>query len=200
MRARLRRQTPITHWRPSPVRRMLRHPTVYWAAALALATWSAIAVASIAAPLDDDTVTVWLTTEPVGAGADLSAHVMFLEVEARLAPTDRIETIGPDERSARAIGANEIVTTADVATPSTLHASEAAVAVPTSVATPVVSAGQPVFVVVHADPFSGVDAALVQGRVLTADDDSIVVAIDQADLAPVAAALGGGVVTLALAP
>ncbi len=192
------------HWEPSPVRRLLRRPSVLWGVAGALALVAAAIVADTtaeAARLRDGygaTRDVLVTDETVGAGASLAGAVSRQTLPVAAIPADALDVIDPTATSAGSISAGAVVTRQDIAAADGLGADEAAIAVPTGPAVPATRPGTPVWVVIAADPFAGLDPALVSGRVLTATDDAVTVVVAVTDLTAVSAATGAGVAGLAL--
>ena len=63
---------------------------------------------------------------------------------------------------------------------------------------PTAPPGTAVWVVIGADPFAGLEATLVPGRVLATTGDAITIVVSVEDLATVSAANGAGVAGVAL--
>jgi hypothetical protein len=188
-------------WRPGRLRRLARNPIAYWAVALAAASWCAVLVAAAVPTPPPDPQTVWITDRDVAAGSPLTTALRQVQAPGALVPARVLVALADDARSARSIGAHEIVTLDDVAGASTLAPGEAAVAVPTGPTTPPTTVGAPVVLVLHPDPFgmsAPRPATMVSGRVLATADDQMLVAVARTDLIAVTAALQFGSASVAL--
>ncbi len=193
--------SPRPGWRPGRLRLLARNPVVYWVVALAAASWCAVLVAAAVPTPPPDPQTVWITDRDVAAGSPLRTALRQIHAPGALVPDRVLVALPGDARSARPIGAHEIVTLDDVAGASTLASEEAAVAVPTGPTTPPTTVGTTVVLVLHPDPFGigpAGPATIVSGRVLATTDDQVLVAVARTDLIAVSAALQFGSASVAL--
>lgn len=191
-------------WQPSALRRLLRRPIAAWGIAGALALVAGTIVADTtadAARLRDGYGTareVLVTDVEVASGDLLAAAVVRRSLPLAAIPDDALDVVDASATAAAPISAGAVLTRQHVAGAGGVAPDEAAVAVPAGPAVPTTEPGTAVWVVIAADPFAAVDAGLVAGRVLTVTDDTVTVVVAVADLATVSAAIGAGVVGLAL--
>lgn len=194
----------ISEWAPSRARRLLRRPIVSWGLAGGLAIAAGAIVAHItadAARLRDgygSTRQVLVTDETVAAGALVAPVVTRRPMPAATVPDDAVDRLEPGATAASPISAGAVLTRQDIAGADGLRADEAAVAVPTGPTVPPMGPGTAVWVVIAADPYAGLEAALVPGRVLAAGDEAVTVVVAVTDLTMLGAATGAGVAGLAL--
>lgn len=198
---------PANHpprWSPRPGVRLFRRPAVHWAMAAALAVLSATVVGHVTSEADarraafGDTRAVLVTTRSVAAGDPLVEATTLQDVPTAFVPDAAVSTAPRHSTSAHDMTAGTIVTATSVRRTVALGSAEVAVAVPTGPTTPVLSPGQQVLIVVHADPFTGVEPAQIEGGVHRVDDGQVTVTVQRADVEQLAAALNGNGVTLAL--
>lgn len=191
-------------WEPSPLRRLLRRPVVSWGIAGALALVAGTVVADTtaeAARLRDGfgaSREVLVIDVQVASGDLLAPAVVRRSLPVAAIPDDALDTIDPAATATAPISAGAVLTRQDVAGAGGLDRDEAAVAVPTGPTVPATEPGTPVWLVIAADPFAAVDAGLVAGRVLTVTDEAVTVVVAVAELATVSAAMGAGVVGVAI--
>jgi len=196
--------SPVSEWEPSPLRRLFRRPIVSWTIAGALALVAGAIVADTtadAARLRDGYGTaraVLVTDDAVTAGSRLAPVVVRRSLPLAVVPDDAVDDIDPTATASGPISAGAVLTRQDVAGAGGLRADEAAIAVPVGPTVPTTAPGTAVWVVIAADPFAAVDAALVPGRVLTTTDEAVTVVVAVTDLTTVGAATGAGVAGLAL--
>ena len=190
-------------WSPSPLKRLLRRRGVYWTIAAALAITAGVVVhrqTAEARRLVDrlgTTTQVLVSDTDITPGEPIAPFTTTMSFPVGLVPASAVGDLPEQASAGRRVPAGAVVTTLDLADPAGPGASEAAVAVGSSTSTPPLAPGDPAVLVVAADPFIGLDSRLIDARVLSTTDDRLVVAVDIADLADVAAALQTGGITVA---
>jgi len=205
---RARRSDPgPQHWEPSLWRRLLRRRAVVWGVAGVLALTSGAIVAGTtadAARLRDSfgtTSDVLVVSRTVTAGAELAGAVDRRTLPLAAIPDDAVEDLddlGVSTTAAGPISAGAVLTVQDLSGRGGLGPGEAAVAIPRDATVPTAAPGSAVWVVVAADPYTGIESGLVAGRILSTADDRVTVVVPVADLTRVSAAIGAGAAGLAL--
>lgn len=193
-------------WSPSPLRRLLRQRAVYWSIALVLAVTAGLAVHREGAEARRVIERLGATTEVLVSDTDLAPGdpiaplTTTVSFPVGLVPTNAVRVATDDATAGRRIAAGAVVTTLDLADPNGPGDAEAALAVASIASTPPLAPGDHAVLVVAADPFLGIEARMVDARVVSTSEERVIVAVATADLADVAAALQVGGVTVAAGP
>lgn len=194
----------LRNWRSRWSPQLVRRAGWFWLIAFVLAGITAGAVHRLtqrALALEaahGETRTVAVTTEGIARGAPLVSHIEWRDTPVAFLPQDPVGALAAEARSTRNISPGVILTTTDVSSGPLLGPQQAAITVPVGPATPILVEGQPVLVVVHPDPFAGLSGDQVAGVVHRVDDERLSIAVARREIGPVAAALRGAGVTIAV--
>lgn len=186
------------------LRQALRRPVTHWAVAGLLALATALGAASLTAEarraIDQHGVTAptLVATAPIARGEPVGDRMAVRAVPLAHRPDHALEVLNPDAVATVALEAGQILTPALVGQTGGVAAGEAALALPRSPIVPPARAGDPVMLVVTADPFAGMEPSRIAGRVIEITDDQLLVAVPSAQLPDAAAAVAGGTVVVAL--
>ncbi len=187
-----------------PIRRALRRPTTYWALTAVLAAATAFGVHQLTAEARQlqaaygATTPVVVVTEAVGPGLALAPYTAVVDRPRALVPREAVVTLEPGAVSANAMTVGQVVTALDIASPGAARPGEAILAVPRSLTTPPVGPGTPVVFIVNGDALLGLEATLIDGRVVDITEDQVLVSVARAELTAASAAINTGTATLAL--
>lgn len=193
----------LPQWGPTRLARIARSPGSYWilAALLAIATatisYRMIANAEARERRYGTAAEVLVTTRAASTGDKVDETTALRSVPLALAPADAVSTVAPGTTMVRPVSAGAVVTSQDLNTSDQLASHQAVIAVAANASTPSVVPGQQVLAIVHADPFSGLEPAVIEATVLEADGDRLTLILARSDLVTVTSALQNGQVTIA---
>ncbi len=210
MDARSSQPTPPA-WAPSRLRRLSRRPGFYWllGATLVLVTsavvYRLVNDAQTNKAAYGETVSVAVTHRDAQLGEPLAQVVRVMDIPVALVPNGALDSSQVNEADqaeaslGRALRAGAVVTDLDVNTGAVSLQDAAVVAVPIGAATPPLTPGQRVVVVLHQDAFSGETGTLIDAVTYGVNDNQVLIAVPRTDLQQLSAAIGANGVTLALA-
>ena len=190
-------------WAPSHLTRIARSPVTYWMLAALLAVVTATITHRMTTHAEalekryGRSVEVLVTDQMVPAG-DLVGEIASLRpMPLALVPADAVTEVASDTRTSRSISAGAIVTHQDLNPAGVLSMDQAVIAIATGASTPHLVAGQSVLAIVHADPFSGLEPAVIEATVHEADTERLSLRVARRDLVTLTSALQNGQVTIA---
>lgn len=179
---------------------------MYWTIALVLAVTAGVTVhrqGADARQLVDrlgSTTQVLISEAELAPGDPIAPLTRVAAMPVGLAPASALGELPVDAAAGRRIPAGAVLTALDLAQPTEAAAGEAAIAVASTQATPPLAPGDAAVLVVAADPFVGLEARMIDARVVSIVDERLVVAVDVDDLTDIAAAVRAGGITVAAGP
>lgn len=194
----------LAQWAPSRLARVARSPGSYWILAALLAVVTATISYRLVAHADalqrsyGEAAEVLVTARAAIPGDVVDEATVLRAVPLALVPADAVSEVAPGATLARPISAGAVITSQDLSSSDQLLSDQAVIAIATNPTTPAVVAGQALLAIVHADPFSGLEPAVIEATVQHVDSERLSLVVARRDLVTLTSALQNGQVTIAV--